>query len=45
MAKYVQYTEEQLHLANTVDLETILARHGERLIRSGNSSHACLLKC
>lgn len=35
MAKYVQYTEEQLHLANTVDLETILVRHGERLIRSG----------
>ena len=35
MAKYVPYTEEQLHLANTVDLETILVKHGERLIRSG----------
>ena len=35
MAKYVPYTEEQLHRANTVDLETILVRHGERLIRSG----------
>lgn len=35
MAKYVRYTEEQLHRANTVDLETILVRHGERLIRSG----------
>jgi len=35
MAKYVRYTEEQLHRANTVDLETIIARHGERLLRSG----------
>ena len=35
MAKYVRYTEEQLHRANTVDLETILVRRGERLIRSG----------
>ncbi|MEG0941595.1 MAG: DUF3991 and toprim domain-containing protein [Oscillospiraceae bacterium] len=38
MAKYQGYTEEQLHRANTVDLETLLQRRGERLIRSGKDS-------
>lgn len=35
MSKYMYFTEEEKQQANAVDLEDFLARHGEKLLRSG----------